>query len=235
MDKDVAHLLFAAVLLLRQATDGLTHAELAAGSSGVQRLPVISDGRYLHIFAESDKARQTPPPPSRVHPAEVRDEDDESSEGGGQIGSTWDKMNFCIETFDPQDGMRHVRSVSIQGPVSDYGLQEGDGMLWCCVCGLVMRKGCCADWILRKLILSLRVELNRKTETGWFLDIKTGRLKLQPRIWPVSCTFFRNPLGSDLGIFLMIYRNFSNIKSQEYKNLVKNQGVLLFFLGDIHP
>ena len=119
--------------------DGLTHAELAAGSSGVQRSPVISDGRYLHIIAKSDKARQTPTPPSRIHPTEVRDEDDESSEGGGQIGSTWDKMNFCIETFDPQDGMRHVRSVSIQGPVSDYGLQEGEGMLSCCVCGLVMR------------------------------------------------------------------------------------------------
>ena len=112
--------------------------DLASGSSPVQRSPVISDGRYLHIIAKSDKTRQTPPPPSRLHLQDVRDEDDESSEGGGQIGSSWDNFNFTIDTFDAEDGMRHVRNVCIQGPACDYGLHEGEGILSCCACGLVM-------------------------------------------------------------------------------------------------
>ena len=120
--------------------DGLLDAEVASGVLSAHRSPVISDGRYLHIIAKSDKPRHGSivPPASHQNPHDVRDEDDESSEGGGQIGSSWDDFNFTVDTFDAQDGMRHVRTVSIQGPACDYGLQEGDGLISCCVCGLVM-------------------------------------------------------------------------------------------------
>jgi hypothetical protein len=121
-----------------QDPDG-SSADLAPGSSAAQRSPVISDGRHLHIISRSDKPRQTPPPPSHLHPQDVRDEDDESSEGGGQIGAMWENFSFNIDTFDALDGMRHVRTVSIQGPAYDCSDQDGgEGLLSCSVCGLVM-------------------------------------------------------------------------------------------------
>ena len=118
--------------------DGSISADLMPGSSATQRSPVISDGRYLHIISRSDKPRQEPPPPSHLHAQDARDEDDESSEGGGQIGSMWENFAFNIDTFDALDGMWHVRTVGIQGPACDLGDQDGEGMLSCSVCGLVM-------------------------------------------------------------------------------------------------
>ena len=113
------------------------HAQARPDGSGNERSPVIADGKFLHIIAKSDKTSVEPSASLRVQ--ELRDEDDESSEGGGgQIGSSWENLQFTLDTFDASDGMRHVRTVTITGPARDYGLQEGEGMLSCSVCGLIL-------------------------------------------------------------------------------------------------
>ena len=47
--------------------------------------------------------------------------------------------------------------------------------------------------------------------TGSFRDMETGRQKLQSGIGPISSQRVQKPAGSDLGSFLMIYRNQSGI------------------------
>jgi len=92
----------------------------AQGNTPV-RSPLISDGKLLYIIS---KGVERPPVAGHSHSADdMHDDEDESSDGYGQIGSTWPTASFSLDAFDPNDGMRHLRTVGIKGPSLDHSIR----------------------------------------------------------------------------------------------------------------
>jgi hypothetical protein len=110
-----------------------------SASPGSERSPLISDGNFLYIISRSHD-RNAQSVSHLQHHSDLHEDEEESSEGGGQIGSTWAVASFSLDVYDPGDGMRLVRSVGIKGPACDQGMREGEAeiSLCCDVCGLLM-------------------------------------------------------------------------------------------------
>ena len=103
-----------------------------------ERSPLITDGKLLYIIYKTSGSVSDSQARAREM-MELRDDDEESSEGEGQIGSNWSNVVFAIDSYDPSAGMRRVRTVTISGPLCEsVHAGDGDSQVCCDVCGLVV-------------------------------------------------------------------------------------------------